>query len=201
MATSVCGMMGEGKDAHDESCREPPLARKARSTTRIERCIICVYLLLSVGLCAADLDAAPSLGPEPWQVDRDCVGAGNHTREGKLGKNASQMADRSRDLLKAAWKVRNGCSNRHHGSTAMSGSPGRISEVARRLSKTASPPSHAEEPDVASAMNASMSVAGRAPVVRPASRPPRKTAMVGIERMANRSPRSDSASVLTLTMR
>ena len=51
----------------------------------------------------------------------------------------------------------------------------------------------------AASMNASMSAAGRAPVVRAISRPPQNTAIVGMDRMPKRSPRSASASVLTLT--
>ena len=54
---------------------------------------------------------------------------------------------------------------------------------------------------VAWAMKASISAAGLAPVVRAASRPPEKTASVGIERMPWRAPRSLSASVFTLTTR
>src|SRR5262249_35073455 len=50
-------------------------------------------------------------------------------------------------------------------------------------------------------MNASMSAAGRAPDVRPASFPPTNTAIVGIDWILNRSPRSGSASVFTLTIR
>ena len=49
--------------------------------------------------------------------------------------------------------------------------------------------------------NASMSAAGRAPLVRATSRPPSNTAMVGIERMRKRSPSSGTASVFTLTTR
>jgi hypothetical protein len=47
--------------------------------------------------------------------------------------------------------------------------------------------------------NASISAAGRAPAVRPRSRPPANTAIVGIDRMPKRSPSSDTASVFTLT--
>ena len=50
-------------------------------------------------------------------------------------------------------------------------------------------------------MNDSISGAGRAPVVRPASLPSLNTAIVGIDMIRNRSPRSGSASVFTLTMR
>ena len=49
--------------------------------------------------------------------------------------------------------------------------------------------------------NASISAAGRAPLVRATSRPPSNTAMVGIERMRKRSPSSGTASVFTLTTR
>lgn len=54
---------------------------------------------------------------------------------------------------------------------------------------------------VACAMNDSMSLAGRAPVVRVTSRPPANTARVGMERMPWRAPRSFSASVFTFTTR
>ena len=43
--------------------------------------------------------------------------------------------------------------------------------------------------------------AGRAPAVRATSRPPLNTAIVGIERIAKRSPSSGTASVFTLTTR
>ena len=52
---------------------------------------------------------------------------------------------------------------------------------------------------IALSTNASMSFAGRAPAVRPISFPSANTAIVGIERMPQRSPRSVSTSVFTLT--
>ena len=48
---------------------------------------------------------------------------------------------------------------------------------------------------------ASMSRAGRAPVVLATSRPSANTAIVGMERMTNRSPSSGSASVFTFTIK
>src|SRR3954452_20597061 len=50
-------------------------------------------------------------------------------------------------------------------------------------------------------MNASMSAAGRAPAVRPRSLPPLNTAIVGMDRIPNRSPSSGIASVFALRIR
>ena len=50
-------------------------------------------------------------------------------------------------------------------------------------------------------MKASISDAGRTPVMRSISRPPKTSASVGIERMRNRAATSVTASVLTFTTR
>ena len=128
--------------------------------------------------------------PDPPVVVRTVLRPGT----GRAGARASARSRRSTatgrtgwaSAAKATWRAPPSSPPRRSSATwhrqTSSGSPG----MPRNSGCDAQPLGGSCTAPAAWATKASMSAAGRAPVVRAASRPPAKTAMVGIERIPNR---------------